>query len=355
MERDIQIQPDLPKEKRSGCLGELGWFASGSILPLFSLYFYRKASERKVGLALLFFLAFTLGVSILSTVGLGLSMAGVTQEIRQAFDDGAFPEITIADGVAQVDAPTPLILFDEDTGSQITFVAIDTTGKIREIDRYQYSQGILLTRAELHVLNNARYEVLPLHELNRMFEKDPIIINAETVTNTWITFSIGFSIIAFIFIFLWEAIARLMILALYALVLWGIVSLIRPNTKFDVIIISALYAIIPAIYLTYLCSRIGLRFPGLQTLILLPFWIAAMVAALSEAHFFSEERPLRLWTALIGLPMLVLLCIDRLLELPSPYGPASLWGLTMLTALLLVGVRLFFRYKDRKMNEPLQG
>ena len=355
METEIQSQQEqVETNTRSGCFGELGWFASGSVLPLASLTFFRKASQRRVGLAILFFFSFTLIITLLSTIGLGISMGVVTEDIRQAFEDGTFPEIIIRDGVAEVDAPQPIILFDGDTGSNTTFVAIDTTGEIKRIDRYNYSQGILLTLSDLHLYNEGQYQVLSLDDLNTAFEKDPIVINTETVTNAWKIFSIGFVLIASIFIFLWYSIVRLMILALYALVLWGLVSLIRPNTKFDPIIISGLYAIVPAIYLTYLFGRIGISFPGLQTIFLLPFWIAALLASLSDAKFFSTERPLRLWTALIGLPMLIVFCIDKLSEFPSPYGPAILWGIAILTMLTIVGLRLFFRYREQQGREPFQ-
>lgn len=355
MESEIQSQQELAATKTSsGCFGELGWFASGSVLPLVSLTFFRKASQRRVGLAILFFFLFTLVITLLSTIGLGVSMGTVTNDIRKAFEDGTFPEIIIRNGVAEVDAPQPIILFNGETGNDITFVAIDTTGEIKEIDRYNYSQGMLLTRSDLHVYNGGQYQVLPLYELHSAFERDPIIINTETVTNAWTIFSIGFTVMAFIFIFLWHSIIRLMILALYALILWGLISLIRPNTKFDPIIISGLYAIVPAIYLTYLFSRIGISFPGLQTFFLLPFWIVALLASFSDSKFFSTERPLRLWTALIGLPMLVVFCIDKLFEFPAPYGPAILWGITILTMLIIVGLRIFFRFRDQQVGNPVQ-
>jgi hypothetical protein len=355
MENDIQIHEGGREEKAAGCLGEFSWFLSGSIMPLVSLQYYREATQRKVGTALLFFFSFTLVLSVLLTANLIISMTGVTGDIRGAFNDGSIPEIIIEDGIAQVEAPSPLVLFEGETGNGNTIVIIDTSGKVREIDRYQYSQGLLLTRSELHVYNEGRYDVLPLFELHTIFETNPIIINADTVTNAWIAFSMGFSVMAFIFIWLWQSIVRLMILALYALILWGIVSLIRPNTKFDLIIITALYAIVPAVYLTFLFSRIGFRFPGLQTFILLPFWIAAMVAALSEATFYVHERPMRLWTAAIGLPMLVVFCIDSVSEFPAPYGSALLWGLAVVTVLTIAGLRLFYRYKDHQMNAPFRG
>ena len=355
MDEEAQDQPQISRKEQTGCLGQFGWFASGSVLPLVSLTFYRKAARRKVGLALLFFLVFTLLITILATISLGNSMADVTQDIRQSFEEGSFPEIIIEDGIAKVDAPMPLILIDENTGSEIMLFAIDTTGQLNEIDRYRYSQGILLKRTELHLWNNARYQVLPLSELHSTFDKNPIIINADTVTSAWNLFTVGFSLVAFVSLVLWETVARLMFIALYALVMWGIVSLIRPNTGFDVVIISALYALVPAIYLTRLFSRIGLGFPGLQTFLLLPFWIAALFAVLSESKFFSQEYPLRLWTAALGIPMLVLFSVDLVVKLPSPYGPASLWATTLLTVLVLVGLRLYFRYKDREITEPTQG
>jgi predicted membrane channel-forming protein YqfA (hemolysin III family) len=137
-----------------------------------------------------------------------------------------------------------------------------------------------------------------------------------------------------------------------ALIFWGIVTLLRPNTGFGPIIITGLYALVPAIYLSHLLSRSGFTFPGVQTVLLLIFWVIGLAVVFVNITFFSEERPLRLFTALLGLPMLFLLILDLFWQFPSPYDLISLWGVTVLSVLVLAGVCLFFRFQDQKSLPP---
>ena len=113
-------------------------------------------------------------------------------QIQQAFADGEIPEITISNGIAEVSGEQPFIMLDgADANGQSMFVAVDTTGKIKKIDT-GYSQGFLLTRTELHVVNPQNgYQVVPLSDINTMFSQDPIIINAQTTSQAWGVMSIG--------------------------------------------------------------------------------------------------------------------------------------------------------------------
>jgi hypothetical protein len=207
----------------------------------------------------------------------------------------------------------------------------------------------LLTRTELHVLNQGKYQNVPLSEINKMVGQDPLIINADTVTKAWGTLSAILMLLALVGLWLWHFVFRLMVIAMYALVLWGIVALMRPKTGFGPIIISGLYAVVPAIYISHLFSRSGFTFPGLQSFFLFIFWIIGLVASLMDHPLLNAERPLRLWTAFIGVPMLILFIVDAIVAIPAPYGGIALWALTILTFIALAGVRAFFRYQD---NQP---
>jgi hypothetical protein len=344
--------PESQPEKQSnasGCLGQVGWLLSGAVLPLGSFAYYRKAAQKSVGSAILFFVFFTLVISVLSTISFGVAIFSVIRGIQQAYADGEVPEITISRSVAEVDGAQPFILFNgADANGQSILVAADTTGEITEIDTRHFDQGILLTRTELHVLNRQNgYQVLPLSELHTLFARDPIIVNAQTVSQAWGIISMIVVILAFIFLILWHTVVRLMVISMIALVLWGIVSLIKPNTGFGPIIITGLYAIVPAIYLSHLFSRSGFGLPGVQTFFLLLFWVIGLAVNFMDIRFLNEERPLRLWTALIGLPMLLLYTVDLFWQFPSPYGPVVLWIITLLTGLVLVGLRFYFRSKDQ--------
>ncbi len=346
---DVASEPVAVVESspRTGFLSELGWLSSGVVLPMGSLWFYRKASQRSVGLAILFFFAFTVMITILSTITIGVSMAGAVRNIRDAYQQGKIPEITIARGVAQVSGPQPAILLDDQTSRGAIFVAVDTTGQISSIDGLRYTQGFLLTRTELHMLNpNQGYQRLPLSQLNQLFSRDPLVINEESVSSAWVTFSAIMTVVIFIGLVLWNSVVRLMIIAMLALIFWGIASLFRLKIGFGPFIITGLYAVVPAIYLSHLFSRSQASFPGLQTILLILFWAVGLVAALSQDKFFAVERSPRLWTALIGLPMLVWFIIDDFAQLPSPGAQIALWAVTLLTGLGLAGLRLYFHLQD---------
>jgi hypothetical protein len=348
---ELQVEK---KESGTGCLGQLGWFFSGAVLPMGSFSYYRKAVQKSVGGAILFFVIFTLVISTLVTINVAVKAFSVVGSIQQAFADGNIPEITISNGIAEASGEQPFIMLDgSDTNGQSMFIAVDTTGKIKKIDS-GYSQGFLLTRTELHVVNPQNgYQVVPLSDINTMFSQDPIIINAQTTSQAWGVMSIGFVILAFIFLVLWHTVLRLMIISIYALILWGIVTLVKPGTGFGPIIITGLYAIVPAIYLSHLLSRSSFTFPGVQTFFLFVFWATGLVVNFANFNFLTEEHPLRLWTALIGLPMLLLYIVDIFWQFPSPYGVAALWVVSLLTGLVLVGLRLYFRYADQKPSQPL--
>jgi hypothetical protein len=355
MTQENTILTSQPEKKTSeaGFMSGLAWFFSGAILPMVSFAYYRKATQKSVGSAILFFIIFMLVISAISTISFGLTMFSAIEGIQKAYADGDVPEITITQGVAEVNGPQPFILLNgADSNGQTTLVAADTTGKITAIDTNRFDQGFLLTETELHVLNRQNgYQTLPLSELHTMFQRDPIAINAQTVSQAWGIMSTFLVILSFIFLALWHVVVRLMIISMIALILWGIVSLIKPNTGFGPIIITGLYAIVPAIYLSHLFSRSGFGLPGMQTFFLLLFWVIGLVVNLTDSKFFNEDHPLRLWTALIGVPMLLVYIVDIFWQFPSPYGPVILWVITLLTGMVLVGLRLYFRFKDQEPEE----
>lgn len=350
MESNLQTQPET--NNKPNFISELGWFFSGAVLPIGSLGFYRKASQKSVSLAILFFFIFTSSIACLLTVSLAVSMSSVSSAIQEAYASNVIPEIVIENGIAQVQGVQPnILLTGQDSSGKSVFVAIDTSGEITRINENLYDTGFLLTRTQFHILSNGDYQVIPLADLNSAFEQPRIEISAETVQQGWQTFYIIFIISALIFIWLWHFIFRLMIIAMLALLIWGMVSIIRPNTGFATIIISGLYAIVPAIYLSHLLSRSGFTFPAVQTFFLIIFWAVALVASLSSSPLVSTDRPLRLWTALMGLPMLILFIVDSFRLIPDPYGVISIWVITMLTIFSLIGIRLFFRYQDNQQPQ----
>ena len=356
MEANPIFESQLEKKTNgAGYLGEVGWFFSGAVLPMGSLSFYRKAAQKSVGIAVLFFVIFTVAISAFSSIAVAVSTFSVIGSIQQAYADGKVPEITISNGVAEVSGHQPFILLDgADSNGQYILVAADTTGQLTEIDPRIYSQGFLLTRTELKILNRQNgSQAIPLSELHTMFNRDPIIIDAQTVSQAWGITSVVIVILAFVFLVLWYTVVRLMIISMIALIIWGIVALIKPNTGFGPIIITGLYAIIPAIYLSHLLSRANFSFPGVQTFFLFVFWTMGLAANLANIEFFKNDSPLRLWTALIGLPMVFMYIVDMIWQFPLPYGPVILWVVSILTWLVLIGLRLYFRFADTRSEQSL--
>ncbi len=355
-----EIKPETPSEQGkagSGCLGQLGWFLSGAVLPIASLSFYRKAAQRSVGSAILFFIVFTLVLSTLSTLNFAVGAFAFMGEIQQAYLDGEIPEITISKGVAEVNSPQPMILLNgADQAGRTMFVAIDTTGVIEEIDPSRYDQGFLLTRNEFHLLTDRQgYQTLPLSEFNKAFEKDPIILNGETVSQGWGVVSAFTTLVVLISLILWHTVVRLMFISMIALIFWGVISLIKPNTGFGPIIITGLYAVVPSVYLSHLFSRSDLGFPGEQTFFLLVFWVIGLLANFLNTSFLTRERPLYLLSAFVGLPMLLFYMIDIFWQFESPYDRIALWLISGLTLLILIGLRLFFRFREQNVTPPVSA
>jgi hypothetical protein len=104
-----EVQIEEKKAGGPGCLGQVGWFLSGAVLPMGSLSYYRKASQKSVGSAILFFILFTLALSTLSTINVAVNMFSAIKGIQQSYADGEIPEITIANGVAEVSGKQPWI------------------------------------------------------------------------------------------------------------------------------------------------------------------------------------------------------------------------------------------------------
>src|SRR5512142_1332323 len=110
MDVSSQSAPLASADPDRGFLSGLGWFFSGAVLPMGSLGFYRTASKRSVGVAILFFFVFTVFITVLSTISIGASMTSLVDGIHQAYQQGKVPNITISGGIAQVDGPQPNVL-----------------------------------------------------------------------------------------------------------------------------------------------------------------------------------------------------------------------------------------------------
>lgn len=316
----MQSEPLLPPAQAAGTppgngfLNELGWLSAAFVLPAASLSFYRRVQRRSTGSAILFFMLFMLAITLVATVGIVLQLSQVSTVIRGAFDSGRVPEITIRGGVATVKGPQPAILID----SNGTFVAIDTTGKLREIDRERYSNAFLLTATDLKILSSTQgAQSLPLSELQKVFNQDPLVINAESMARLWQGLTLVLAVVVFFGLLIWNLLVRLLYLALLALLVQLVLSLFNRKIPYGLILSVGIYAFVPVIYLMYIIGRLTTAFFLLQTLLLLIAWGVGLAAALAPSgrDFIGPDRPLRAWRALVGVPWLLVLGVDRLFTL----------------------------------------
>jgi hypothetical protein len=324
-----------PASEPAGCGHELAWLGAGLVLPCVSPTFYRQAVRRKLGSAVIFFLLFALLVSTVMTIALGRNLFLAAQGIRLAFQGGYLPEITIRDGVASSTPERPFVLSD---GEGILF-AIDTTGAYTEIDASRYSQGWLLTRTELHVLQPGQgYQRMPLSSLNNVLGANPIVINQDTVTRSWFVVAAFVTVLLGLGLFLWHSLVRLAYLALLGLLFWGVAALLRPKTGFGPVLVTGLYASVPALYAQFLLRQAQVSFLSLYTLLLVPMWGLALAAALMapKGGWLLAARPLRAWRAWIGLPALLAMALHSIFAWAK--GGLILWALALAALLALVVV-----------------
>jgi len=328
--------PNQPPVEREGCLSHFQWLFAGLVLPCISTGYYRRGMQRGPLPAALVIIMLGLVSAGLGTLGLVQGMMKLTGEIRAAFASGSVPEIVIQDGVAQVYGSQPHILMNQDG----MLAVIDTTGAITYIDQQYYSQGILLTRTELHVLNRqGEYQRLQLSDLHAIVNANPILINAETVENAWGQFSAILGVVVLVGMSLMNTIVRLAYVALLALLVWGGFSLLLAKTDFGSVYTVGLYASVPAMYLNYLLGQIQVNFVFLHTLLLLAIWIAALGLVFKGPVKRSEPGNLRLWRVWVGIPLLVVMALNIVFQWPQ--GATIVWVAAVLTLAVLITEAFF--------------
>ena len=316
----------------SGELSPLAWIAAGFVMPCFSPGFYRRGVRRGSGLAIGFFMVFALMVTLVQTLRVGASLASAGGDLEQAFVDGRVPTLTIQSGVASSEPARPFIITD-DTGQ---FVAIDTTGAIRTIDRTRYAQGILLTRTELHFLNRGEYQVMPIIQVQQMLQADPIVLDAPGVAALWQRLTLWVTGIILAVMLLANLLIWFIFIAILTGLVRALVGLLGWRGGYGEAISVGLYTVVPAVYVAYLLGLLGFRFTGLQALLHI---VVMLVVFLSGAGEIAQpnaatQPPLAAWRSLIGAPFLAALVLDA--ASPWPYRSIVMWALAGVTALALV-------------------
>lgn len=269
MNTSISSNPEQPAGP-TPFLDKLIWLLKGFVYPIWSRPYYREAAKRSVGAALIFLLLFALLQSIVSTVSVGLNLAQVSREIEAAYLSGEMPDITIESGLATVSGSGRYLI---ESNRQI--IAADTTGEILEIDTDLYSEGVLLTRDELHIVNEDGYQVVSLSDLNKTFG-NPIVLDGASVSGLWSSLALIILIVVLGGGILFYSVGRFIYLALLGLLVWGAVSLSSPKYDFGKILITGIYANVPTTYITFILRKVGASFFGMRGLILFVFWGIAL-------------------------------------------------------------------------------
>lgn len=248
----------------------LVFILKGFIFPLFSLNFYREVSKKKITTPILFFLIFAAVVSAITTVVMGIAMGSAATSIRTAYEKGEFPTIEIRGGVAYVDGPQPFVY---EQARQL--IAIDTTGEINEIVTHKYSEGILLTRTELHLVNEDGYRKIPLSDFHQGFG-DPIVIDESRVMSVWGLFVGIMLLIVFLGLLAWNAVVKFIYLAMLGIIIWGIAYFFRKGTRYETTLATGIFVHVPVFYLTILLGFVNIDFCGMYTLLLITAWSLVM-------------------------------------------------------------------------------
>ncbi|MBW8009622.1 MAG: DUF1189 domain-containing protein [Chloroflexi bacterium] len=284
-ENSILQTTGYENEENGGCSSWLIFTAKGFIFPCGSASFYKTASKKYLISAVVFFLLFAIVITSVSTLQVFVAMSGIGDEIQGTYDRGEFPTIVIEDGIAQVDGPQPLI-FEENRN----IFAIDTTGGMKEIDTRSYSQGILLTRTEIHLVNEDGYEVFPLIDLNEGFG-NPIVVDKAQALTLWKTISLWTTILAFLAILIWNSLIRFVYIMLLGLVIWGIVSIKQKGIAFSPILITGIYANVPVIYLRFTLKLVNISFFCLYTILLVAIWVLVLRVVLRNTDVDKADNP----------------------------------------------------------------
>lgn len=273
MEKNVVPRNIVPEtETNEGFLSRLLFFMKGFVYPCGSGRYYRIASEKKLIWAIGFFFLFAIIITSVATIQAGFALYGVGSEIKGAYERGEFPTIIIRDGIAQVDGQQPLVFEDNRN-----ILAIDTTGGMTEIDTRSYSQGLLLTRTEVHVVSDKGYQVMPLADLHEPFG-NPIVLDKAQALELWAMVSVWMVILAFVGILIWNSLIRFVYIVILGLVVWGIVSIKRKGIGFSPILIAGILANVPVIYLRFVLKLVNVNFFSLYTILLVVIWAFALRA-----------------------------------------------------------------------------
>lgn len=281
-------------------VNNLIWLAASFVLPLVSPNFYHTASRRKLRYSALFFAILMFSVSTLTILSISFNLNRTQEELIQAYDQNSIPVIIIENGITVVQGDEPVVFID---GEGALFAA-DTKGTIKEIDKEKYITGILLTKRDLHILNNTDYQIIPLTEIHEAFGTDQILID-----KSWIMDTMG-SVISIIVIFfsgavlLWNFPGRIIYLLLLSGLIYNWLDNSENKPNFKVVFSMGLYASLPSIFFSHLFGLIGFQPALLQSILLVTFWGIGIYISNKESE--AEPSKINYWLGFLGYPMIII-------------------------------------------------
>ena len=126
--RTIPKEENEPEEDQS-----IVWLLKGFIFPCWSRKYYKRATQKRVFIAVIFLLIFAFVQSSITTIQVAFAMKNVRNEISGAYEREELPTIWIEDGIARTDSQDQFFFSDKRT-----VVEIDLTGYAQGIDTSKY-------------------------------------------------------------------------------------------------------------------------------------------------------------------------------------------------------------------------
>lgn len=277
METNLDFgQADQPEGGKERSAEKLIWLLKGFIYPLWNRPYYKEAAKRGMGLTLVFLLFFAILQTIVTTTTVASSLSRLSTEIKQAYESGKIPDIRIENGIASTSGSGKYLIEDNRQ-----LVGIDTTGATSAIDTSRFSEGILVTRTEVHLVNQDGYQIISLTDLNQTFG-NPIVLDSASVTRLWSRIAVFIDLAVFFGGYLFYSVGRFIYLVVLGLVVWAAVSLSKKGVDFAPVLITGIFANVPTTYLMFLLRIIGFTFFGLRALLLFGIWGIAIAYVLKE-------------------------------------------------------------------------
>lgn len=336
--------------------GLLALWGAAPVLAAFSPTLYRRVARHSVLSAIGYLVIVGTVLSIVQSIVVFTNLSEVSREIPGIFERGEIPEITITDGVAEVSGPQPFVVLDQNG----QLFVIDTTGVYTTIDRSRYYQGIILTRTDIVVLNQAQLQTVPLTEFQAMVNQNPLVINGDTLTTFWNGFSAIFGIASLLSLIVWHTLVRLTYIVMLGLLMWGVAAIVKRGTGFNVVLIAGIFASIPPLLIRWLFKSVGFQFPGFYTLMFVPLWGLALAFVLMDRTptdpprtgfdgWLRAERSLRGWRVWIALPLLIYVLLEGFFNWNLWYVD---WALALVTAGALLIVSLLPLLLEQQTPSP---